>query len=371
MEQRFEDLSSIREFRIASEYRRCAWYVVIGFLLVAAVVYWLRVQNLAPPQRRPQDLVVPFCFFSAFALGLLTIVYQWRLRIDAEGIARRRLGCWDCWKWEEFETGQVQRVASRFAAPSHPFWRRQLSLEFLAEPDRKFVLEICKHYFRPALEVLPTRLELRYRFRAQCHFDEEGVSIREGKANIVAPWTEVTEIRLVSFDHWSPGIRKLEISLPNRLIVLEHARVTGFVSSHVQSKVHELPPIVEQFLRTYVRPGQLRRFALCGPPESIQEYEYRLMHLKKRRRAIVWAEVIVPSLLFVLMLVAFAPKLAGLLRGPMPFPNLGWLVVTVVMYAMIIISQPLVFWAVLRHVRKVVDASLAELENWRSNQKQP
>jgi hypothetical protein len=337
---------------------------------VAAVAYWLRVQNLIPPQRRPQDLVVPFCFFSAFALGLLTVVYQWRLRIDAEGIARRRLGYWDYWKWEEFETGQVQRGGNCFVAPSHPFWRRQLSLEFLADQNRKFVLEICKHYFQPALEVLPPRLELRYKFRAQCLFDEEGVSIREGRFNLVAPWAEVTEIRLVSRDHWSPEVRKIEIVLPNRLIVLEHARVIGFVTSHVPSKVHELPPIVEQFLRTYVPPSLLRRFALSGPPESIQEYEYRLLHLKKRRRGIVWAEVIVPSLLFVLMLVAFAPKLAGLLRGPMPFPNLGWLVVTVVMYAMIVISQPLIVWAVLRHVRKVVDASLAELENWRSNQKQ-
>ncbi len=131
-------------FRPAREWRRAA---AIGFLgcwiclfMFLATDRWGNI----PPRSAAAKIIVIF-FFGGIATAVLLFVWRSALRIDNSGVWRRRHIRWDLWPWEAFLEGKISdRPGTAFSLvyKEKPWYWRHLRLDFLAERERKFLLEV-------------------------------------------------------------------------------------------------------------------------------------------------------------------------------------------------------------------------------------
>lgn len=204
-----------RYYRLAPEYRRCGIYVFVGYLLVAGTAVALEQLGLG----RGWDQLVPFALFVVPVLVLTVITFRWSLRVDAEGISRRRLFRWDLWPWHAFEGGQVRQCGgkSSFDCPAKPWWNRSLEFSFLQEDDGEFLLSLIKRvWIPPPLPPLPEELTIRWGFRRWAHLSAEGIRVGKGRHNagIFYPWSALLQVRITRVDHSRHDFRELQLTLP-------------------------------------------------------------------------------------------------------------------------------------------------------------
>src|ERR1700678_3650785 len=82
-------------FPFMVEIRRSAVYVLVGVVLIPLIRWWLR-DFL--PYRGVADLVFGVVLVVLVAVGAIGVL-RWRLKVDDQGIWRRRLIGWDLWPW--------------------------------------------------------------------------------------------------------------------------------------------------------------------------------------------------------------------------------------------------------------------------------
>jgi hypothetical protein len=74
-------------------------------------------------------------------------VWRYAVRIDDDGIWRRRFVRWDLWPWTAFAEGKIEDrlEPDSFLFPEKPWYWRRLNLDVLAERDRSLVRDqICR-----------------------------------------------------------------------------------------------------------------------------------------------------------------------------------------------------------------------------------
>jgi hypothetical protein len=137
-----------RIYRIRAEYRRCGIYVLVGAIicfLVATTVMPL-VKQFARPKADPGEMMVITGLLVAAAAVFCLILRQWRLRVDHEGIVRRRLWRWYVWPWEAFRSGKIKqdRVLRAYIWPEARWTYRKLLLDMIEDADAKEVDALIK-----------------------------------------------------------------------------------------------------------------------------------------------------------------------------------------------------------------------------------
>ncbi len=362
----------VREFRLGAEYRRCAWYVVLGSACTVSVAGFLRLRGLVVAQGGWTTFVLGGAAILAAAFGLVFVAYRWKLRVDHMGIARRQLWNWDLWSWDEFQSGKIKRHGDCFLSFARPWWRNGLTFGLLEDGDRKFLLAACKFFFQPTEEQpcqpLPGSISLRYQLFCTVTFREDGVSGRDGRSNFELGWSDVKQVRLLYFDHWSPDLCQIELDLPNRTLRIEAPNTITTPGQRTQRVVNHkvIPSSVAHFLKTCVSSEKLAKYALHGPPETLSEYDYRCRKLRRALRNFAWANRIVPPAMWILSLLCLSPKFFAVWQGRGVLPNPGWLVLESLIFVAIVTAQPLMFWALLHAIIKPQKTALHDLEVWKA-----
>jgi hypothetical protein len=340
----------LRIVRIWSAYRRCLLYLAIGgwlCLLLAALV-----------PRRPVDPV-------GVALGILIagilpstawlIATGYRVRIDEQGIARRRLGFWTLWPWEDFQQGHVRfhEKDGWLTNTNRPLWDRWwLSLPFLEPVEGEFVQELVRRQcpekptaIEPALLDV-AEVELIQFFFWHLVITHDGCLWK--LTGMLLRWSEMTSLRIERRRVKSQDCYELTIVTPDQKHwgPVNRLRQAGRWMSPRQDEdelwIAQLQQLVPPEKFTYVRShGELR---------SREEGEYRVKNLADLARAMWWFQVIgwgsmVASFLF------FVPKMLDWWNTP--FLPLGWKIAGVALLLLTSFMLPLILIAVSRDVRRI------------------
>lgn len=260
-------------------WRRAAIYCLIGCLICIGVYDGMDAGGIGPDRGVVARTVI------SVVLGLVATVpalLAWRsaIRIDAEGIWRRRLIKWDCWPWDTFLEGRIKDKSSQdsFAHPDKPWYWRYLFLEFLTDEDRKVLHEVIQGVRnRPEIE-LPEQVTISFGFRRHASFTSDGVQLWHGKQEPgpVIPWEEIGTIELSRIDHDRRDFRELKFSAPAGarpiLLTINNGSPTWSGAS---------AELLAAFLQRHAPQGQLHVNAMNGPPLDLEEYDRRMNDLDK------------------------------------------------------------------------------------------
>jgi hypothetical protein len=352
-----ENLPNVEEFaqpplrivRIWSAYRRCLLYLAIGgwlCLLLAALV-----------PRGPVDPVG--ALLSVLIAGVLPgiawlIATTYLVRIDEQGIARRRLGFWTLWPWEDFQQGRVRlhEKDGWLINTGRPLWDRWwLSLSFFEPNEMKFIEELVRRQC-PATPVSePAQLdvsevELIQLFFRHLVITHDGCLFKRSGKLIL--WSEVSSVRIERRRVKSQDCYEL-------IIVAQGQKFRGPVNWFRQAGRWLSPRQDEDELwlvqlQQLVPPEKFTYVRSHGELRSVEEGKYRLKNLADLTRAMGWFEVIgwggmVASFIF------FGPKMLDWWNTP--FLPLGWRIAGVVLILLTSLMPPLILIAVSRHVRRI------------------
>ncbi|MCH7687153.1 MAG: hypothetical protein IH899_10810, partial [Planctomycetes bacterium] len=157
-----------REFRVAAVYRYLFLAYALIVLMIALQAWYLLLDPDQSADVGRKDWLIP-AFFSSLAVVLIflsIVAFRWRLRVDSEGIHRRRLRRWDLWPWTAFQSGQVYMASSfplSYWFPTKPWGRRGLVLEQLSREAADCVRETIEHFWRPPPSPdVPNELKIVY-----------------------------------------------------------------------------------------------------------------------------------------------------------------------------------------------------------------
>lgn len=297
------------------------------------------------------------------------------MRIDSQGMSRRRLWHWDYWPWQEFRDGKITRAGWRLIARDHRWWCRSLLLELIEDHERELVFTLWKQFapqFAPKadLDNVPSELSIRFGLR-HASFSASGFRFSKDSLDSEIPWSEIRELRIILVEHGLPEIQKVEIVLDDRTETLMAVRaIQTSDKTETVSDQPRVPAIVAAYLQAHVPSESLRIYARKGEPKSKDEYDYWLTPTEKQLRLIARLQWILPAIMLVFGAIAFFPKLLAGWRKPGFMPNQGWLILTTVIFALTISGYPILVWATLQAARKSHDTKMRDLQLWQSRQRQ-
>ncbi|MBL9141781.1 MAG: hypothetical protein JNK53_07940 [Phycisphaerae bacterium] len=200
--------------------RRTCWLAIVGLALVAAVLLAVGVPN-GPNTMAERLPRAASALLAAFAVALCL---NWQLRIESDGLSRRRVFRRDDWSWDDVGSGRLEKPKGfGLIDPARPWWRRRLSLDCLDPADRCAVLSsINARYRLPPPPNLPLCVELRVNDRMRLNLDALGVSLRKrwNKGSSFAAWSEVQRIEFLRADAPRRNFIWLEMQLPGETIRL-------------------------------------------------------------------------------------------------------------------------------------------------------
>jgi hypothetical protein len=273
-------------YKLAPELRRSAIYVAAACLLIPITRWFTR--ELVPPANGYGDWVAMGFILAVIVLGAM-VVFQWRIRVDAEGIARRRLFQWTLYSWSEFASGCVKASDGfgSFAFPERKPWDRKLSIGLIGSENAEHVAAIIRrHWIPPALD-LPTRLAIRYGFRGHAQFGPEALTIRTKGEPKRYLWSHVKELRINRFSRDDFDFTSLELELPDQTLKLHVSRdQTHPIPSWQGEKGCATPgaDLLVGVLQKYVAGNRIVVVARREPPQSRREWECRSKHIEGGRK---------------------------------------------------------------------------------------
>ena len=347
-------------FRPAPEWRRVAIYCLLGSLVFIATIFLMDRWGLAL-QRGLAFTFSQTVFF--IAIGLVPALLAWRsaIRIDGEGIWRRRLVKWDLWPWSAFMDGAVRDKSSvdSFLYPDKPWYWRHLHLEFLTDEDRQFLHEKIRQVRNhPQLEV-PEELDISFGFRRHARFTPVGIQLWRGKQEpgLVISWEEIAPIELNRIDHDRRDFRELKLRAPADAKPV----LLTYVNCEPTWKGADAE-FLAQFLERHVPPDRLHVNALSGAPLDWQEFERHLATMdrdlakvRNRKRYFLW-------LLPVWVAISYSMVAENHGANPLnwaPFAWVGFLIWN------ILLGLPLLlYWAFFLEQERKLKKRLAELDAW-------
>jgi hypothetical protein len=231
------------EFKIAPEYRRCLFYGIAGFVLLAATAWWVQ-STIRPEQTR-----VPVLVFVLFAVATFWPL-SWRLELDGDGLVRHRLGLADRWSWEDFANGRIQkRYPFNLVDPARPWWSRKLNLQYLDTNHRNRVLAALNQHYRFAETPRVDELTIKYSLRKTATFGRHGLQVIDRGQRHDYRWADVRHLHILRTEAVRQDFRELNLMLPDREIGLRMVAHQGGTSPTWHKATAEQ---VNDFLLTHV-----------------------------------------------------------------------------------------------------------------------
>jgi hypothetical protein len=274
------------ELRLAPEYRRCAVYAGIGYVLIAATVVGLQAAEV---KKNPWlNTIIFLSLLGVATLLVLASAFRYRLLIDEHGIWRRRLVYWDLWPWEAFELGKVKfgTFADQLTFPEKGWYWRSISASLLGKADRvAYETVVARYLFRPPPPEPPEALTLKYGLW-RLELSDAGVRLtkRPNHDAPLVPWEDVIRVEELRASHHRPDFATLELHLPEP---------TGLVRLNRQRflATRDEVDMIVPFLRRHLDDGRFQMTTLRGPPADVAEADRRLarlaqaeQHLRKLHR---------------------------------------------------------------------------------------
>lgn len=279
------DLILPREFRMAPVLRRMPYY----FWLIPLAVFFMK---LSSDIFYKLEILPLFLFLSCFALPCVLITHFWRLRVDREGIARRRflLG-WDFFSWDDFHSGRIQAgtgtTSLQFINRAHRLGRRTLSLDFMKPSDaRELQGLIEKHWTRP-VPPLPETITMRPWLGfglVSWQMSAHGLTYRTLRQWETFSWDDVQSVEIRRRTHKRRDFSLLKITLHDRKLRLTTGSSHGAVIRHWTGA--QADQVSAKVLK-YVPPDKIKVLAMAGPPKSAEDIQYRIRRHKADLKGIV------------------------------------------------------------------------------------
>ena len=279
MDSRFDEA---RYFPLAVQYRRCGIYCVVGAILFVALALWV-VRPLVPNRGAGHADPTHFTGLALVILaaaGYCLFLFGWRLRVDRQGIARRRLFRWHLWPWEAFCRGEVRygKGAASYIWPKAPLGRRSLSLGLLEEADCDEVNALVHAVWVPPPEPeLPETVTVRYGLNSTATLAPGGIALHRWRRRREYRWDEVERLTITVPEHGRPDFQRLEIKLPDRSIA-------WYVHDGNRSWRGADAEVIAAYLRRHVPEDRTLTAAQRGTPRSAEEAEFRLQYWRTKRR---------------------------------------------------------------------------------------
>ena len=262
--------------------------------------------------------VLPHLLLAAAA----AIPLRWRLRINEQGVARRRLLRWDLWPWEDFESGRIEkRHANKLYDPRRPLLRRWMTLGYMERKDLDEAYTIINaRYELPPPPAVPDSLTIKYGFRRRATFDRQGVQLTKGKTRRHFNWDEVRWIEFVRMDPLRRDFASLAIGLPDDELELKYVSHQGGTSTTWSGATAEE---LNELLFRIAPPGLIDVLIAGEPPTRPEQIGRRLAAVKRKTRELkiicVVACVLLPPCLVWLAIggQVLAAVMMGLAHGAM------------------------------------------------------
>ena len=269
---------SQKEYRVAAAYRRCCWYLIAGTIALAAMVY-LIVRFVL--EEDPREITNTRWWLVLAPVALTIVVYLWKLRVDEEGIWRRRGLWWDLWSWSDLASGRIRKVrAIELYDRDRPWWRRKLRIDYMASADVRAVWDaINAHYVVPPAVEVPDELTIRYRHRRSARLDGKGIELRHGDAVTHCGWDDVQRVRVLRLESSRRDFWTLRIQLPDERIELKHFDYRPMWSGGTAEEVSE-------FLLTHVAADRIDELAAGEPWTNREDVEEALAQARKELRGV-------------------------------------------------------------------------------------
>lgn len=204
--------------------------------------------------RNPNNVVeIGATIFGMAVLLIVTFVLsRWRIRLDCEGILRRRLFWWDRWLWDDFARGGIRKLyGGTFLDQTRPWGRRTLRLADMPPKDFETVVAaINAHYVLPPPPELPPRMTIKCGKQTMT-FDEKGIELLAGERCNAYLWSDVHRLESFREDAVRRDFYRLQLSLPDQEIDLmfvwgRHGEVKpnwkGATAEEVSEFLHKYVP---------------------------------------------------------------------------------------------------------------------------------
>lgn len=270
-------IAPARQCTIAREYQRCCWYVIAAVPLLCATGAWQVSHNDAiEPARRPFAIAVCCTLYIACGAAMAWPLC-WRLRVDAEGLSRRRLWWWDAWRWHDIANGRVrkQTVHPGLIDAARPWWRRSLGFSYMEERDHAEVIAaINTHYRLPPPPALPSSLDLPYQGGCMLTLDARGLHQRVFRKQRDYAWTDVRGVLIKRLDPLRRDFNKAVILLPDREITI----------GELMRETPDTRAIANEFFVRHVSPTKIDVAIASGPPNRRVHIERELTRLQNDQR---------------------------------------------------------------------------------------
>jgi hypothetical protein len=210
-----------RIYRMRPEWRRSAIYAIIGGTLLIGGIYWTMYVFL---ERDPWGTLVFCCLIG---LGSLAMIFplRWALRVDGLGIARRRLLGWDHWAWSDFSSGRIVKSGGfTLFDPLRPWRFRTLTLDFLADAERKEVGQfINQHYRMPDPPALAETLHIKCGWLRRLELLRHEIRLIVRGETFCFGWGQVQRLRITRVEPERRDFVALALSLPGHEIILNRS----------------------------------------------------------------------------------------------------------------------------------------------------
>jgi hypothetical protein len=284
---------------MAPEYRRCGIYLIVGYFVLGGASLSVKLEGL---DRDWESSVSRALLLAPFMLAPALLTFRQVLRVDGNGIWRRRFFRWDLWNWDAFAGGQIRAGSSstRFIYPSKPWWNRNMCLEYLQRDDRESVLKLIRlHWKPPAPPKLPDNIAITLPFRRRAHLSPEGLRICKSKRDPCQAysWAEIQRLEVERLDHARRDFVSLDISLPDktlRLLIQKGAPNWNGVDAET----------LLRYVQEYVPSDRQKIRALNGAPLNMDEANSRLAELERKCRQVRWLGRVIPIALIACCLLA-------------------------------------------------------------------
>jgi hypothetical protein len=290
-----------REFTLASDYIVLSRMLTLIGLGIVAVRLWNRSQDVEGFDfwRTPSEwvsLTLQVTFVVVAGLIGSYAVRRWRLRVDSEGLHRRRFARWQTWTWGDFLAGRIARDATLsglFRNPAEPWWKNSINLRVLDGKDREDVLRVCLQFWTPPPLNLPPSLsigvrklwmDIRWYTRTTVSMGPSGIDIVGPGVARSYPWSDVQRLHIARIEERHPGFRFLRLTLPDRELELQVVR-----DNEVERRIWKGPKshIVSAFLMQHVPKERTEEAVLAGQTASLVDIDARLDALRRVRASAV------------------------------------------------------------------------------------
>lgn len=296
-----------RIYRIRAEYRRCGIYVWVGSILclLLAIVIAPIVQQGQGQRRSPAEMISIMALAVLAATLFCIAIWQWRLRIDHEGIARWWLWRWYLWPWEAFRSGSIREGNPErcYVWPEASITWRTLTLDMIEDSDARQIDSLVKTFCAESPEIeLPDDISFRL-FLTKVRLLPDGLEICRGRTERRYFWKDINRVVITRWQHSRRGFTRLRIEIGDRPIELCFNKG----SPTWQGAPAE---VIGRWFTTHAPADRVLNVALKESPRSEVEARYRLAATEKRHRDVRMVSRGLFAFLAGVLLLGFAlPKL--------------------------------------------------------------